>query len=334
MKNIKKQFRIYGQIGFCGDIKAFLGFAPAKLLHKLSFADVLNEDSGEGYQRPPNIAHSRNFRHYINQPNASTIPLTFNLRKELSSFWLIEESSNGRATLLISAEQKSLAQVDCQHRLGDLEDEEIPLAFMAFIGLDLRTEMALFTIINSRAKGLSSSLTDYHESTLLSDLAREAPHLFIARRLNEDPASPWYRTIRYGGETNSGLKRRTSLRMMQKTLQRFMRLLPDSFEKDIEELYRIIVAFWTVVRAVFPDEWNNPRQSLLTKGVGLYSMMLLLSDLIRMSPNHNSWDSYFIEKLSSMKGKVDWTSNGPFANIGGQKGANQAYQIIRAVVGR
>ena len=66
--------------------------------------------------------------------------------------------------------------------------------------------MALFNIINSRAKGLSSSLTDYHESNLLSDLAKEAPHLFIARRLNEDPDLPWYRLIRYGGERTSGLR--------------------------------------------------------------------------------------------------------------------------------
>jgi hypothetical protein len=31
--------------------EVFLGFAPANILHSLSFADVLDEDTGRGYQR-------------------------------------------------------------------------------------------------------------------------------------------------------------------------------------------------------------------------------------------------------------------------------------------
>ena len=59
--------------------------------------------------------------------------------------------------------------MDCQHRLGALGDSDVSLAFMSYIGLSLREEMALFTIINSKAKGLSSSLTDFHESNLIND---------------------------------------------------------------------------------------------------------------------------------------------------------------------
>ena len=75
--------------------------------------------------------------------------------------------------------------------------------------------MALFNVINSKAKGLSSSLTDYHQTRLMNDLAQEAPHLLLAKRLNEDNNSPWYKMIRCGGESTSGLMRRTSFRMMQ-----------------------------------------------------------------------------------------------------------------------
>ena len=57
-----------------------LGFAPAHILHSLSFADVLNEDTGRGYQRRFNAQHSLDFRRYIQQEASSTIPLTFNLR--------------------------------------------------------------------------------------------------------------------------------------------------------------------------------------------------------------------------------------------------------------
>jgi len=322
-----------GQIGYCGGVEAFLGFASARLLYKLSFADVLNEETGEGYQRPRSVAHSLSFKRYITQPYSSTITLTFNLRKETSEYWRIKRLSEGRALLYLRDGVRSLAQVDCQHRLGELANIDIPLAFMTYIGLDLRSEMALFNVINSRARGLSSSLTDYHESNLLNDLAAEAPHLYIARKLNEDPDSPWYRMILYGGETNSGLKRRTSLRMMQKSIQRFLRQSQPFLQNGIEDCLLLIKSFWKAVKVVFPDQWAHPRQSLLTKGVGLYSLMFLLVDLVRTRERKDSWDVFFIEKLSLLRGKVDWTSKGTFSNAGGQKGALQAYYLLKKVIG-
>jgi len=50
-----------------------LGFAPASLLHGLSFADVLDERTGRGYQRRFNAQHSLDFRRYIQRPGSATI---------------------------------------------------------------------------------------------------------------------------------------------------------------------------------------------------------------------------------------------------------------------
>ncbi len=171
---MKKKYAFYiiqGVVGKCGAQEVFLGFAPANILYKLSFADILNEDTGEGYQRPRNKSHSLDFKKYIKSNGSSTIPLTFNLRKEFQNAWKIQKGQNSIATLYIDKNTRCLAQVDCQHRLGELQNIDIPLAFMSFVGLDLRAEMAQFVIINSKAKGLSSSLTDYHDSNLLNDLA-------------------------------------------------------------------------------------------------------------------------------------------------------------------
>src|SRR5438477_466418 len=66
--------------------EVFLGFAPANLLYSLSFADVLDEDTGRGYQRRFNPAHSLDFRKYIQQDKSSTIPLTFNARERTELF--------------------------------------------------------------------------------------------------------------------------------------------------------------------------------------------------------------------------------------------------------
>src|SRR5207302_8521012 len=89
--DLSKNIKITGQIGASANKKVFLGFAPANLLYNLSFADVLDEDTGRGYQRRLNRQHSLDFRKYIQQENSSTIPLTFNLRPRSDHAWRIQE---------------------------------------------------------------------------------------------------------------------------------------------------------------------------------------------------------------------------------------------------
>lgn len=330
MKQNTSQIVIDGIVGTCGSQKVFMGFASAALLHDLSFADILDEDTGLGYQRPYNKQHSSSFREYIVSENSSTIPLTFNLRKDLCNFWTVDASNSNAAKLVVSRNAKVLAQVDCQHRLGELRGVNVPLAFMSYIGLGLREEMALFTIINSKAKGLSSSLTDFHESNLLSDLAVEAPHLFIARKLNEDTRSPWYKLIRYGGESTSGLKRRTSFRMMQIAVSKCTKKM--NSDMNVNELYYLIRNFWIAVKSVFPQEWGDHRHHLLTKGIGLYSLMLLLADIVALSVVRSYEPDVFAELLELLKERVDWKSTGTFSDAGGQKGAIEAYMTLKGLL--
>lgn len=324
---------VFGIIGKSGDLPVFIGFESASTLIALSFPDILNEDSGEGYQRPYNRAHSLDFKNYITRAGSSTPPLTFNLRNEYADFWHIKKGDGDCATLVIQGGVKCLAQVDCQHRLGELSGVDIKLAFMTYIGLDLRQEMAIFNVINSKAKGLCSSLTDYHESKLLNDLAAEAPHLFISRRLNEDPVSPWYRLIRYGGETTSGLKRRTSFRMMQKTVQSFLTQTRTYIDTSLEYKYEIVLNYWKAVQIVFPEEWMEHRNNLITKGVGLYGLMQLLADIVKKKPTADFSSEYFAGELFPLKNNFDWSSHGRFAYVGGKKGVQDVYLALRRGVG-
>src|SRR5262245_55943596 len=113
-------FKILGLLGASAQREVFVGFAPATLLYSLSFADVLNEDTGQGYQRRFNPKHSLDFRKYIQKEKSSTIPLTFNLRPQ-SGGWKIKKQDGARAILEISEDSgKVFTQVDCQHRLGYL----------------------------------------------------------------------------------------------------------------------------------------------------------------------------------------------------------------------
>src|SRR5258707_12161911 len=98
--------------------EVFLGFAPANILHSLSFADVLDEDTNRGYQRRFNSTHSLDFRKYIQRENSSTIPLTFNAAARGDEAWRIEPDPVPYARM-VSAEDgvKILAQVNCHESL-------------------------------------------------------------------------------------------------------------------------------------------------------------------------------------------------------------------------
>lgn len=335
MKNTAKSvpITISGIVGLSAQRKVFVGFAPARLLYSLSFADILDEDAGRGYQRRFNPKHSLDFRKYIQAPYSSTIPLTFNLRPHRKGEWRLLELSANDARIEIAPDAgKVLAQVDCQHRLGHLNDLDISLPFMCYIGLSVREEMEIFNIINSKAKGLSTSLLDFHDARLAGDLAAERPELFIALYLNNNSDSPWYRQLDLGGASTSGLMRRASLRTMQKAIKRFLTQTKVLHTESPELAARVVLDFWAAIAMVLREAWDNPRKHLINKGVGVYALMSVAADLYSELDNSQSCDKvYFVNKLSEFITDIDWKSNGQLSGFGGESGVKSALATIRSV---
>jgi DGQHR domain-containing protein len=325
-------FSIFCSIGNSAGRTVLLGFAPAKVLHALSFPDVLNEDTGAGYQRRFNSQHSQDFRRYIRQPGASTIPLTLNLRPSARA-WSVCDKGNGQAELKISADAgKIMAQVDCQHRLGFLGEVDLSLPFMCYIGLSVEEEMEVFRTINSKAKGLSTSLLDFHDAHLAGDLANDRPELFIALHLNNDPESPWYRQLDLGGTSTSGMTRRASLRTMQKAIKRFLTATKILKTKSTERAAHVVLAFWKAVSEVLPEEWSSTRKHILNKGLGVYALMDIAADLYREAPDDSGVDRIsFVNALTDFAHQVDWTTKGKLYGLGGEGGVRPAVDYIRDV---
>jgi len=321
-----------GILGWSGRRRVFLGSASADLLHRMSFADVLDENTGRGYQRRFNRRHSLDFRKYIQQPRAATIPLTFNLRRPAESVWQLREQKNGTARLRInSASGKVFAQVDCQHRLGCLEDVGVVLPFMSFIGLSEKEEMEVFSIINGKAKGLSTSLLDFHEASFAEDLAAERPELFIALHLNNEPKSPWYKALDLGGTSTSGLLRRASLRTMQKAVKRYVSQTKSPIKDSPAMAARIVLDFWIAVATVLRDAWEQPRRHLINKGVGVYSLMTIAADLYCQAEQRDLVcdRSFFLKGLPDFVSDIDWSNSGDLAGLGGQSGVKLAVALLR-----
>ena len=311
-----------------------MGFASAELLCQLSFADILDEDSGQGYQRPFNERHSQDFRRYIKSPESSTIPLTLNLRPSSEDQWNVVETRAGVARLEISAgASKVMAQVDCQHRLGNLSDLPIELPFMCFIGLSKREEMEVFNVINSKARGLSTSLLDYHEAQLAESLAEERPELFIALQLNSKETSPWHRRLNLGGKTTAGLKRIASLRMMQQAVHEFLKATRILSSHTPDEAAGVILDFWAAVAVVLPTQWADTRHHMLTKGIGVYALMRIAADIFNetRSASRRCDRRAFTMALADFAGNLDWSTTGPLKGFGGQGGVKAALEHIRDV---
>ena len=224
-----------------------------------------------------------------------------------------------------------MAQVDCQHRLGHLGDLPILLPFMCYVGLSEREEMEVFSVINSKAKGLSTSLLDYHEAQLSEDLAKDRPELFIALQLNSQRDSPWHRRLNLGGNTTSGLKRAASLRMMQQAIQDFLKATKFLSKGTAAEATRTVLDFWHAVETTLPKEWDDPRRHMLTKGVGVYALMHIAADIvIECRDAERACDRRaFSTALADFGGIIDWSTSGSLKGFGGQGGVKEAVELIR-----
>jgi DNA sulfur modification protein DndB len=316
--------------GYSAQRRVLLGFAPAALLRAISFADVLDEETRRGYQRRCNLHHSLDFRRYIQKPNSSTIPLTFNVRPPADGVWRVVDV-DGRHVRLEIAEgaRPVLAQVDCQHRLSHLDDVNLELPFMCFVGLSEREEMEVFNVINSKARGLSTSLLDFHDAQLSQDLASDRPELFIALLLNNDARSPWHRALDLGGD--SGMSRRASLRTMQKAVKRFLTQSKILTVESAEAASLVVLEFWAAVAMAMPREWANARKHVLTKGIGVYALMDIAADLYRESGGATCDRHHFAAALADFCTEFDWSTSGPLKGLGGEGGVKIAVEKIREV---
>ena len=337
-KSANKYLELQAFRATCGQLPVVLGVATAVDLFQVSFADVLDEAKDEGYQRPIDPRHSREFRAYIERPGATTIPLTFNLRGADGGGWTLS-SANAHGSAVLKIQRPSpgippvLAQVDCQHRLGMMGDSNVPLTFQCFLGLSPTEEMSIFSVINGKAKGLGSSLLDYHTTKLTPDLASVQVDLYIAKMLNDDPESVWHGRVKLGGKATQGSTRRISLRGLQMATKLLLQRCPfgPSSEVSPVDQYQIVRDFWSAVATVWPRAWTQPRTHLLVKGVGVTALSMLAGEIITsvLSRQQRANAETFVSSLSPLAG-VDWSTTGTFKGLGGRHGASEAHQLLAA----
>src|SRR6185436_604591 len=133
-----------------------------------------------------------------------------------------------------------------------------------------------------------------------------------------------------GGERVVGNQRQASLRTMQRAAKRFLREAGGDGERDLERDVLTLIAFWRAISMVLPTQWEQPRQHMVTKGIGVYCLMSMAgvltaeADSARQTPDLD----YFISKLSDFIDRLDWSNSGPLKGFGGATGADTAFKLL------
>jgi DGQHR domain-containing protein len=213
-----------------------------------------------------------------------------------------------------------------------MADSPIPLTFQCYLGLSVWEEMAVFSVINGKAKGLSSSLLDYHTTKLNPSYRHTQPELYIAKRLNEDKMSVWRGTVKLGGANTQGSHRRVSLRGLQSATKLLLKGCSlGAANISVEQKYVVVRDYWTAVASVWKDAWESPRSHLITKGVGVTALSLLAGDILNACLLNGQLPSAKdFEELLRPLHRVDWSNNGAFKGFGGRHGAAEAHENLRA----
>jgi DGQHR domain-containing protein len=148
---------------------------------------------------------------------------------------------------------------------------------IATLGLSAMDQAKLFVIINKTQKGVPASLYLDLINLLEGDIedfdgegvSAERRAREIAIRLNQTDESPLYELIRTTGESGFGI-----------SLNEFVNQIKDYVEPKtgklanygFEQQYKIFEIYFRAVKAVFLEQWDNPKSYIL-KTVGFGGLM-------------------------------------------------------------
>jgi DGQHR domain-containing protein len=240
---------------------------------RIAFVSRRDDDKEAGYQRNLSKQRAADIAHYIDKENGC-IPnsILVNLEKGVA----YDEKTQ---TLRIPDQPKAAWVIDGQHRMFGLRQAKTTydLVITAFLDIDVAEQAKQFKIINSKQKGVPTSLLyDLLDLTKDGTYVQQRGHE-LATRLNDDPESPWYRQIDLTG-SGDGLITQTRVVTAVESLISDRGAL---FQYSEEEQYGILRNYFTAVKTIFASDWGN-KNSVLTKALGFSAWLIILPQVFNV----------------------------------------------------
>lgn len=302
------QFKMRGKVAYQGNILATIAV-------QATYVKPYDDPSGKGYQRPVDTKRSKDFALYLSQGDDSLFtPILLNPAGnwEFSAYDKLRPSY-GR---LICKEKASL--MDGQHRLGGIRqyihetNSNINIPFLAFHCLDDDQEIRLFDTINTKAKGIGTSLSKY--------LRRDSDDLsWIATELLVRTESPFYSIGSIIGKRTKG--RHITLQNLYRTLH-LLTKDPSVSTLSKEEKLAIALTYYNSIKEKYSDEWDDYNSFKLTHIVCLDALSIAGSRLLaNCVSDYRKIDYLTITKTVKKLRKIDWSVDGNLKYVKGINGS-------------
>lgn len=293
-------------------------------------------DAVRGFQRPEIRTHVKGIVDYLNQgpvlfPNAIILALSPEVRFAASRGPLPKGdqgiAQSGTLTIPLYGEGKRVAWiVDGQQRslaLAQAENRDIAVPVVGFVSDRLEIQREQFILVN-KAKPLSTRLInellpETSGVSLPRDLSIRRVPSELCGLLNRDPASPFHQLIKRpsdgAGQGKTVITDTAVIAMIRNSINNPLGALATyrvthqgRDGADLENMYRLLVTFWSAVKSVFPDAWGkDPRQSRLMHSAGLLAMGVLM-DRIYSRANVSDDVKVVERELQKVATACRWTS--------------------------
>jgi DGQHR domain-containing protein len=270
-------------------------------------------DTLKGFQRPEIRQHVKGIVDYLNQgevlfPNAIILAMSPDVKfaasrgsrpegdtrvSESGTLTLPVYEEGQRVAWIVDGQQRSIALSQAQHR-----DLAVPV--IGFVSDKLSVQREQFILVN-KAKPLPTRLIN---ELLPETAAIVLPRDLVARKvpaelvnlLNQDPASPFHRLIKRASDRTGSAAVVTDTALvsviknsLSSPLGALASFKPVGREGggDVAGMYRVLITYWTAVKAAFPDSWGkDPKHSRLMHSAGLLAMGLLMDAIYaRVGPD-------------------------------------------------
>ena len=221
-------------------------------------------------------------------------------------------SDGSKAAWIVDGQQRSIA-------LSQARDKSFPVPVVAFVSEELSVHREQFILVN-KAKPLDPRLIDELlpevDTTFPRDLSSRKVPSELVNRLRTSPDSPFQGLIRRPSDdstsavvTNSALIKaiRNSINSALGSLAPY-RATGDQ-PADVDAMYKALIAYWSAVRAVFPEAWGHPpTESRLMHSAGIEAMGLLMDRIMSRAAPGTDLELHAKEALTRIAPHCRWTS--------------------------
>lgn len=320
------------------DVYAF--FVPGIRLLEIAEISRISQDGSRaiaGFQRPEIRSHVSGIVEYLSRgsvlfPNAIILALApgirFTAARGSKPKSVDSNSDVGTLSVPIHPNRKAGWIVDGQQRtlaLAEASNPSLSVPVIAFVSPDISVHREQFILVN-KAKPLSRRLIDEllpEVGTFLPrDLSiRRAPSALCAS-LNNQQDSPFYRLIRRPSlESADAIITDSSIvKMLRRSIQDPRGSLASHTDldgsADLEEMYHLVVSYWTAVKDVFPEAWGiPPTQSRLMHAAGIEAMGILMDQIMSRAMLRDQRHALARSILEKLAPACRWTA-GEWESIG------------------